>query len=138
MTPVNAQSLGISMIRHNPVVVSAVERIFNEERQFDRAERRSLYRETISRPVGIRLNNDREILCFSKNLSFDGIGVISQYSFLENTEAKIEIHSSNNLNPVMAAKLAWCKPFGEGWFVSGWHFLAVIGQYVVSPAEDSE
>ena len=114
------------MLQQNPVLSNAIEKIFSEDRQFDREERRSLYRESISRPVGIRLTSGREILCFSRNLSFEGIGVISHVEFDPDSEATIEIHSTDDCNSVMAAKLAWCRPFGQGWYISGWHFLALI------------
>lgn len=110
----------------NPILASAIEKIFSEDRVFDREERRSLYRESISRPVGIRLDSGREILCFSRNLSFEGIGVISHVPFDDNCEATIEIHSTHAGNPVMAAQLVWCRPFGQGWYISGWQFLALL------------
>ena len=109
----------------NPVVVPVVEKLFTEEQQYNRAERRSLYRHFFSRPVAVRLDDKREIVCFSRNLSFEGIGLISHIEFEPNAAAKIEIHSNYIDNPIMTSQMAWCRSFGDGWFMSGWQFLAL-------------
>lgn len=121
------------MLRHtsshsNPLVVAAIEQLFDEDRQFERNERRMSFRESFSRPVTITMRGGKDGVYngFSKNVSFEGIGVISQHSFEPGSEAKIEIHSSNNLSPVIVSKMAWCKPFGEGWYISGWLFVTAV------------
>lgn len=120
------------MLRHsnihaNPVIVKAVEKLFDEDRQFERAERRISFREAISRPCRIRLSGKDEIINgFTKNISFEGVGVITHESFQGDEEAKIEIHSSHDTNPVIFSRLAWCKPFGDGWYVSGWRFVTAV------------
>lgn len=111
----------------NPVIVAAVEQLLEEDRQFERSERRVSFRESISRPVTIKVRDQvTEYPGFSKNISFEGIGLISQKDFAANLEAKIEIHSSQDKNPIVLCRLAWCRPFGEGWYVSGWHFVTVV------------
>lgn len=116
-----------SSVNANPIIVAAVENLFNEDRQFERTERRFSIREQFSRPVTVKIQNQEEVIDgFSKNISFEGIGIITKTEFPQGSEAKIEIHSSNSVNPVIVSKLAWCKPFGKGWYISGWSFVTAV------------
>ena len=116
-----------SSVKANPIIVAAVENLFDEDRQFERTERRFSIREQFSRPVTVKLNDKDEVYdVFSKNISFEGIGIISKNEFPQGAEAKIEIYSSNSVNPVIVSKLAWCKPFGKGWYISGWRFVTAV------------
>ena len=116
-----------SNINANPNIVAAIEGLFDEDRQFELDERRLSIRESFSRPVKIQLSDRDEVYDgFSKNVSFEGIGIISRTRFEIGTEASVIILSSRANNPVFVSKLAWSKPFGEGWHVSGWKFKMLV------------
>lgn len=115
------------MLNANPVLVSLVQRLLDEDNRFDRTERRSTVRESFARPVIVRIGDAaNELSAFSRNISPDGIGLVSTMEFPADTTAKLEILSTAGVSPTILSELKWCKPLGKGWFLSGWKFLTAV------------
>lgn len=114
-----------TILNANPVIVSAIEKLLDEERRFEQTERRATVREPVARPIIVRpQGTEEQFSAFSKNISTQGIGLISKDKFRPEMTAKIEIYTTGGDSPVFISELRWCQPFGKDWFASGWHFIA--------------
>lgn len=104
-----------------------IARLQKEEHRFVR-ERRTVYRTPLMRPVQIRLVEDEanEFLGYSKNISPVGIGLILKDEFETGTIATLSIHSLENRPAHLRGELRWSKPFGVGWYLTGWKLLAEV------------
>ena len=89
-------------------------------------ERRSAHREPLVRPVTIQIGGGEPLFGFSKNISDNGIGVIMNAPPSSGTSARLSIQCLNRKPVVIRSELRWCEPFGTGWYVTGWKFLAEI------------
>jgi hypothetical protein len=87
-------------------------------------ERRGCQREPFLAPVFIQPKGDSgpSLTAFSRDVSSDGIGLLHAFP-LDLTETVVVFLDSNQ-KIRLKVSIAWCKPFGEGWFVSGGRFVA--------------
>lgn len=103
-----------------------IEQIVSEQSQFER-ELRSVAREKMVLPVALcRSNGFPSIHAFTRNLSPNGMSVIAEIPFNEKTVCKARMHRlgfDENLADEVLSECRWCKPFGQGYWVSGWKFL---------------
>lgn len=105
-------------------VREAVERLLIEDARFDEQERRSLHREHLVRPVTITLLESNETVGgVSRNISGAGICVLTRKTITERATARISIHSLGDQSSAFLAECRWSRPFGSGWYLSGWHFI---------------
>lgn len=104
-----------------------VNRLTDEESRGE-YERRSVHRTPFVRPVTVRIigGDDKKLLAFSKNISPRGIGLILEDAIGEGTIATLTIHSLKKQQIHIRSELRWCTPFGNGWFISGWKFIAEV------------
>ncbi len=111
----------------DPVVERIVLQLLREESQLIARERRSAHRQSLIRPVTISLRSDEEIEIrgFTRNISTQGVGVISDLDFVDGGVAIIKIHSLDGRDTRILSECRWSNPFGEGWYASGWNFLNV-------------
>ncbi|HMP77814.1 MAG TPA: PilZ domain-containing protein [Pirellulaceae bacterium] len=110
----------------NPVVAELVQRLLAEDCRFDAMERRSAIREHLVRPVTIRLrDSNAEFPGFSRNISSNGICIITQDKVEERSFASIRIHRLEGEDVTILAECRWTKPFGASFYMSGWQFLGV-------------
>ncbi|MEQ9409660.1 MAG: PilZ domain-containing protein [Fuerstiella sp.] len=101
-----------------------IERLLLEAQRSKFIERRTEPRHPFVRPVMIHLRDEPAIQAFSKDLSKQGIGMITDRQFKPGTMAVLAIHSATH-NPVyVKCELRWSDPFGKGWFLTGWKFLS--------------
>ena len=102
-----------------------VKRLIDKESR-NECERRSVHRTPFVRPVTVRIigDDDKTITAFSKNISPKGIGLILEDAISDGAGAKLTIHSLKNQQVHVRSELRWCRPFGNGWFISGWKFIA--------------
>jgi len=103
-----------------------VDAIVKEESCASR-ERRSAHRVPLVRPVVVEMNGEaRPFYSFSKNISACGIGLIMRLAPPNGTAAKLSIQRMHGDAAQVRAELRWCEPFGDGWYLTGWKFLAPI------------
>lgn len=109
----------------NPLIQRIVDDLFLEDRRKEQLDRRAATREAFCRPVEIRVQElSRTISGITSNLSALGIGIITSEEIPECT-AKIEVFTERAVASPILSELRWCRPFGNGWFVSGWKFVQV-------------
>lgn len=88
------------------------------------AERRSEKRHTFFMPVVIRsLDMLEQRSAFSRDISCDGIGLLHNMPIESGTIARLTVASERPLQ-INLAEVMWCRPAGEGWYLSGWRFVA--------------
>lgn len=111
----------------SPELQDLVDQILDEESRAKICERRDASRQQISRPLVIepREEDSRSITAMSRDISGSGLGVISTDNFEMGTLARIEISRLKGAPSVVLAECRWCDPFGNGWYLSGWNFVAV-------------
>jgi hypothetical protein len=107
------------------LVNSVVDQLLRENQACLIRERRSLTRTTFTRPVVIRTGRDKRQTGFSRDISNQGIGIIDQTQWPVGSITEIEIHSLFGKNLTVRAEARWSDSYGDGWFVTGWHFLDV-------------
>ncbi|MFN9719128.1 MAG: PilZ domain-containing protein [Planctomycetota bacterium] len=88
-------------------------------------ERRTEPRQPFVRPVTIHLPHGPSIPAFSKDLSAQGIGVITETQFQPNSLATLEIHSTTGDPVLLRSEARWCDAYGKGWYLVGWKFIGV-------------
>jgi PilZ domain len=107
----------------------AVKQLLLEDSMFDQNERRSVHREAIVRPVDLFIRATGERLkAFSRNISYQGVSLITRKPILSGTIAKIQIHRLNCEPSLFLTECRWAGSFGSEWYVSGWNFLNVEEQ----------
>ena len=88
-------------------------------------ERRRADRKPFVRPVTLQIGRrgESQVKALSKDLSPLGMGILSDFDWEVGRIGIIVIHLPVG-PPVRArSKVHWCEPFGQGWYLSGWHFL---------------
>lgn len=101
-----------------------VHQMLLEDVRYDQNERRSSIRETLVRPTLIRSKGESGMLLgISRNISSQGVCIIVMKKIQEMTNADIFVHRLGAEPAVFVAECRWTKPFGEGWYLTGWHFL---------------
>ena len=102
-----------------------VDRLLRDARR-DMPDRRREERHPFFRPVSISLRNAEveKLSAFSREISASGIGLLHNLE-VKPGETVITIYNGN-ANPVyMRARIVWCKPAGEGWYLSAAQFIDV-------------
>lgn len=106
-------------------IIRLISQIQCEEIQHSRENRES-NRQKLTLPITIKLlENDVEIDAVSRDLSSCGIGLIAASQVEPESLAELEIELENSTHTVFS-KCLWCKPFGKGYFLSGWKFESVL------------
>ena len=97
----------------------------DDDARFER-ELRSVHRERLVCPVEITFGEDSEaIQAFSRNLSCEGVALITDRPFEERMIATMSIYRTAKVGARVVADCRWCKPFGERYWISGWQFSHV-------------
>ncbi len=102
-----------------------IDRLLFEVQRSRFTERRTETRQPFARPVKIHLPHGPTLIAFSKDLSSQGIGIISDISFQTNSLATLEIHSMQGDPVLLRCEARWCDPYGKGWYLTGWKFIGV-------------
>ena len=110
-------------------VEQAVLRLLSAARSEEALERRGEPRSPFFRPISILIDGPqrRQFSAFSREISKSGIGLLHNMP-LEPAEVTLAI-----LGPVgevcrFRTQIVWCRPCGEGWYLSGGRFLELLGQ----------
>jgi hypothetical protein len=111
----------------SPELQRVVDNLLQEEYRAKIGERRDASRKPMARPLTIVPRDDvnGKVNAFSRDVSVHGIGVIGANPFPSGMVAKIHIEGCSGESAVMLAECRWCNPYGRGWFLSGWNFLAL-------------
>ena len=107
-------------------MLASVKSLLKENETELLSERRSVERKPFVRPVTIRAGRHRDLVAFafSRDISPVGIGLISQVSWKEHTQAQIEVLSIERHDcHVVCAEVRWTRAFGDNWFYTGWKFV---------------
>jgi hypothetical protein len=90
----------------------------------DFTERRSEVRHPFFAPVSLRSTTqpDRLLSTFSREISHGGIGLLHNMPIERGTTAEACI-TVGDVKTSKIAEAMWCKPAGEGWYLSGWRFV---------------
>jgi len=88
-------------------------------------ERRAVGRKPFVRPVTILVgpHGEKQIPSFSKDLTSLGIGIVGSIRWDVGYIATLDIHSLLGPPVRVRCEVRWCERYGEGWYLSGWHFL---------------
>lgn len=110
----------------SPEIERLIREVMEDDTRFEK-ELRSVHRERVVLPVEITIGVDEEIIhAFSRNVSCEGIALISDRPFESGDSATLAIYRTTK--PVasrVVAECKWCKPFGATFWVSGWQFTHV-------------
>jgi hypothetical protein len=105
---------------------AAVDRLLADARDGKGAERRVEPRHPFFCPVFVMPQGDRSrrFSAFSREISRSGIGLLHNMK-LQPGPATLVVASPNGRRRQFAAEVVWCRPCGEGWFISGCRFVGV-------------
>lgn len=101
-----------------------IDRLLMEAQRAKFTERRTEPRHAFVRPVKISIGREPSVAAFSKDLSKQGIGVITSAELEIGTIAVLTIHSTTHYPVHVKCDLRWSDPFGKGWFLTGWKFIS--------------
>lgn len=111
----------------NAEVEIAVRHLLTEDARFDDLERRTSHRDQLVRPVRIELpQSNQPLVAVTRNISTHGICVLTDRVISEGITARISVHCLETGPTLFLAECRWGRPYGIGWFISGWHFVNVL------------
>ena len=88
-------------------------------------DRRAEVRYPFFRSVMLQVDGRRHA-AFSREISAGGIGLMHAID-LGNGEVEVSIPSRRGHSVRMRTRILWCRPCGDGWFISGGRFVDVVG-----------
>ena len=98
-----------------------VGQLVNESMQ---QERRAVPRQPYFRPAGIITSDNEKFTVFTKDISRRGVSLLHNMP-LKNGKVLMSILRETGETVRFRTEIGWCKPCGEGWYLSGGLFLAV-------------
>ncbi len=111
----------------SPELQELVEHILDEESRARINERRDASRQSITRPIIIEPRDipGRTVNALTRDISGQGIGVISAERFQPRVMARVFISRIGAPPSIVLAECRWCDDYQHGWYLSGWNFVAV-------------
>ena len=107
------------------VVLQEIVRVLLNEAREGANENRAKKREPFFHPITLVMGeDDRHGHCFSRDISATGIGLL-HYMAIEPGEVVLTIPSNSLGNARIRSEIVWCRPCGEGWYLSGARFVEV-------------
>ena len=103
-----------------------IKRLLDEEKA-ETGERRANMREPFFGPVTVvvRENGEqRTYSCFSRDISPTGIGLLHNMPLESGKVTLAILRQSGDVH--LRGEIMWCRPCGEGWYLSGVRFLATV------------
>ena len=101
-----------------------INRLLLEAQRSKLTERRTEPRHPFVRPVHIHVGREEGTLAFSKDMSKQGIGIITNRELEPGTMAVLTIHSTSHYPVHLKCEVRWSDKFGKGWFLTGWKFIS--------------
>ncbi len=110
-----------------PVGLQKIVHALLDEAREGADERRTEKRESFFQPITLVLEKDqrRQFSCFSRDISATGIGLL-HYMAVEPGEVVLKIPSKTCGDVRIRGEIVWCRPCGEGWYLSGARFVEVV------------
>jgi hypothetical protein len=107
----------------------AIEQLVEEAKRQNQAERRTQERHPFFRPVMITIEGPERkcYSAFSREVSRGGIGLLHNMP-LSPGKVVISISQEMTCAVTLPTELLWCRPCGEGWYLSGGRFLESANQ----------
>ena len=107
------------------MAIACVDQLLRENQTALLCERRANVRKPFVRPVKVVTGYDQNESHdgFSRDISAQGIGVISRVQWQPKTIATIKIHRLRGSEVAVRAEARWSEPYGDGWYLAGWLFL---------------
>ncbi len=130
VTNVMVQSRSAQVYFESAPMQEEIDKLLLEIQRSRFNDRRTEPRQPFVRPVQIHLPQGSTTTAFSKDLSAQGIGIISNVVWPTGTIAELEIHSTTGDPVILRCEARWCDPYGKGWFVVGWKFIGVASRPV--------
>jgi len=119
-----------------PEIQRAVDSVLTEETNYDRLDNRSALRESLVRAVKLESSeSDSPIIAFTRNISATGLGLITNQPINEKSSNTLKISRLDGPDLSILSECRWCKPYGDGWFLSGWQFITL--KHSFSPLKPS-
>lgn len=90
-------------------------------------ERDAEKREPFFNPIALVTEKDkqRQFTCFSREISATGIGLLHCMA-IEPGDVVLTIPSKSLGDIRIRSEILWCRPCGEGWYLSGARFVEFI------------
>jgi len=101
-----------------------VDRLLMEAQRARFTERRTEPRHAFARPVHIHIGREPGLLSFSKDMSKQGIGLITSLELDVGTVAVLKIHSTTGRPVHLKCELRWSDGYGPDWYLTGWKFIS--------------
>ena len=103
----------------------AIHDLLEQAKSNDLADRRAEQRHPFFVPVNVTPLNgaNRCFSAFSRELSLSGIGLLHSVA-LQRGPVRLRLTSADGSTLQATAEIVWCRPAGEGWFLSGARFTA--------------
>ena len=122
----NSETVGTTVMGQQELRI-AVSDLLQEAWSEESSERRVEQRHPFFRPVSIQLASDpqRLVSAFAREISPGGIGLLHSMQ-LEPGEATLSILRSNGRPLCVRTEILWCRPCGEGWYLSGGRFAEIV------------
>ena len=101
-----------------------VEALLDEFEAEEYDDQRELERYPLVRPVRVLLEEKIVHGLFSRDISIGGMGTIGLSEFAPGQVGYLAVHSLQQQDDiVLEAEAQWCRPYGYGYFATGWKFL---------------
>jgi hypothetical protein len=102
-----------------------IELLVEAARAADFGDRRADERYPFYRPVTILGENSdvRRFSAFSRDISAGGMGLVHNVPVVEGRVTLI-IHTQSGEQVRLPGLIGWCRPCGEGWYMSGARFIS--------------
>ncbi len=101
----------------------AIHELILEAHDDGKKDRRSDVRYPFFRPVSIHMGR-KNCSAFSREISASGIGLLHDFE-LTPGEIEVAVPSKKGHVVCIRTRLIWCRPCGEGWYISGGQFLGI-------------
>ncbi len=109
----------------NREIVDLIEQIKAEDARY-RSEQRSSERERIMIPIVLSREEGDVTHAFSRNISTDGICLVTTEPISEGTFANMLLSCSDGHISEVTAHCRWTEAFGAAHCISGWQFGHVV------------
>ena len=105
--------------------ISELHTLLFTTRSDDGCDTRATGRFAFFTPVTLQRVNEpaSNLSAFTRDLSRGGVGLLHNYPIERGLVSEV-LFRSRDVDIRKPAEAAWCRPAGEGWYLSGWRFLA--------------
>lgn len=105
-----------------------VSELLIEFRGYDGPEERLVKREYLTCSVMLELGvTGKKCMGFSRDISDDGVGLITEEKIEPNTVATLSIERFDGTHVKLRAICRWARYYGPNWHLTGWEFQRLLG-----------